>query len=151
PPKQCRSKRIMIRYLCKGPAKAGTHPYASERLQKWVPAFAGKPIYLLTASLSHCDESSAGFHRQAWIIGPFRHRGVVEPHIGVAEHDEGQRVGARRDAAAAIGDRLLLLERADRVEFGAQRRRRHEGAALRVEQRGGRHVDAGGDAAGPAI
>ena len=39
----------------------------------------------------------------------------------MAEHDEGQRIGARRDAAAAIGDDPRLVEGADRGEFGAQR------------------------------
>jgi len=33
----------------------------------------------------------------------FRHRGVVEPHIGMAEHERGKRIRARRDAAAAKG------------------------------------------------
>ena len=69
----------------------------------------------------------------------------------MAEHDERQRVGARRDAAAAIGDDLLFVERAGRGEFGAQRRCRQKGAVLRIDQRSRRHIDALRDAAGSAI
>ena len=36
------------------------------------------------------------------------------------EHDEGERIGARRDAAAAIGDDPALVEGADRGESGVQ-------------------------------
>src|SRR5204863_381909 len=69
----------------------------------------------------------------------------------MAEHDEGQRVGARRDAAAAIGDDLLFVECAGRGEFGAQRWCRQKRAVLRIDQRSRRHIDALRDAAGSAI
>src|SRR5437764_1118350 len=65
----------------------------------------------------------------------------------MAEHDERQRVGARRDAAAAIGDDLLFVERAGRGEFGAQRRCRQKGAVLRIDQRSRRHIDAASSSA----
>src|SRR5262252_84908 len=92
-----------------------------------------------------------GFHRQARVVRPFRHRGVVEPDIGMAEHDEGERVGARGDAAAAIGDDPRLVEGADRGELGAQRWGWEEGAALGIDQPGGGYVDALRDAPDPAI
>src|SRR5712691_9252615 len=102
------------------PRKLGSRA-SDGSLGLWIPAFAGMTEVLIP-----------GFHRQAVVVRPFRHRGVVEPYIGVAEHDEGQRIGARRDAAAAIGDDPGLVEGADRLEFGAERGRRQKDAGRRI-------------------
>ena len=45
-----------------------------------------------------------GFHRQSRVGRPFAERGVVELYIEMAQQDERERIGARGNAATAIGD-----------------------------------------------
>ena len=54
------------------------------------------------------DRDRIELHRQARIGRPFEQRAVIEFHVGMAEHHQRHRVGACRDAAAAIGDHALL-------------------------------------------
>src|SRR6185437_12479614 len=79
------------------PRKRGSR--AAGEFIPWIPASAG----MTGGSLL------AGFHRQVRVVRPFRHRCVVKLDVGVAQHRKHEGVGTGRDAAAAIGDDLLLV------------------------------------------
>ena len=57
-------------------------------------------------ALRRCHRSS--LHRQRRIHRPFRQRSVVQLHVGMPKHHQCQRISARRNAPAAIGDDSLV-------------------------------------------
>src|SRR6516162_10088033 len=78
-----------------------------------------------------------GFHRQSRVGRPFAERGVVELYIEMAQQDERERIGARGNAAAAIGDDPLR-RRPNRCEALAKLVGWQKLVGVRVEQvRGG--------------
>src|SRR5262249_4042677 len=69
----------------------------------------------------------------------------------VTKHNQHKRIGAGRDAAAAIGNHVRFAESANRYKFGPQIGYRQEGTAFGVEQRGYRHIEAFRNPARPTI
>jgi len=93
----------------------------------------------------------AGFNRQRLVPGPLAHRLVIDGDIGVTELVQHESVEGGGDAAAAISN-YFLVRRCPRIgencRDGLRIAKRVVG---RIEQRGRRHIDAAGDAAGPAV
>src|SRR6185369_15574453 len=75
-----------------------TRSYAIER------SFSGNSMIVLPV----LRQSSAGFHRQGWILGPFRQRRVVQLHVTMAQHDQRKRISTRGDAATTVVDHLAV-------------------------------------------
>src|SRR3954471_20700444 len=89
--------------------------------------------------------------RQRFVLGPLAHRAVIEGEVAVTELVEQEQVDGRRDAAAAIGDDALVFGDALGGKLLLCVGERDKSLGLRVEQRRRRHVDAAGNAAGPAV
>src|SRR6516165_905507 len=78
-------------------------------------------------------------------------RAVIDESVRAAEQCEAERCCRRRDAAAAIVDDLVAIERAGFAEQLLDLGERHEAVADRVDQRQAGHVDAAFDVTLPAV
>src|SRR5262249_29046569 len=78
-------------------------------------------------------------------------RAVIDEGVWAAEQCEPERCCRRRDAAAAIADDMVAIERAGFAEQLLDLSERHEAVADRIDQGQAGHVDAAFDVTLPAV